>query len=130
MRQRSHVATLRSQRTRNHHADLLGPSATIGCQREEPAMRRVTSIAAIALAAGCSSPATPSAPTPVQVAGVWAEKLTVTASSGGECFAADLQSTIGEYSDCTLSVVQNGSTLTATNDTGTDTCSWTGTAGS
>jgi hypothetical protein len=91
-------------------------------------MRHVASIVVLALmVSGCSSPTTPSAPTPVQVAGAWAQTLTETASSGGECFAANFQ-TSGAFSNRTLTVAQNGSTLTATSaGSGADICVWTGT---
>jgi hypothetical protein len=97
-------------------------------------MRHIASIALLTISVcGCSSPTTPSAPTPVQVAGVWAETGTVTASSGGECFAAGFQTSIGDtFSGGMLTVAQNGSTLTATSGNGINSaiCSWTGTAGS
>ena len=96
-------------------------------------MRRMTSIAVVVMVVcGCSSPMSPSGPTPVQVAGVWAQTATVTASSGGECLTADFQNTIGEGIHRSLTVAQNGSSLTATyvSATTNDRCSWTGTAGS
>ena len=75
----------------------------------------------------CSSPTTPS---PTQVAGVWAQTLRVTASTGGECLAASLRDSVGESSNRTLTVAQSGSSLTATSPAGPDVCSWTGTVAS
>ena len=75
----------------------------------------------------------PTTPTPViaHVAGVWGFTLTVTAVTGGECFASTFQALVGERGSGTLQIQQSGSTLsaTSTNDSTGSSCTYTGTAG-
>ena len=79
------------------------------------------------------SKGSPTAPTPsiAQVAGVWSVVNTVSAVTGGECFAALFQTTIGGVTRGTMQVTQSGASVTATftSDSTGASCSYQGTAG-
>jgi hypothetical protein len=79
---------------------------------------------------GGSSPAAPT-PTIAQAAGVWTGLVTQTGASGGpECLAM-FQLSNGGSDRYTVSITQNGSTLTATASSQTtgQSCTYSGTAG-
>jgi hypothetical protein len=65
--------------------------------------------------AGCgnSSPSAPSAPVIAQVAGVWQMVGTLTGASGGECVGTLPQTVIGSQVRSTVSVTENGSSISA-----------------
>jgi len=105
--------------------------------RSDLSMRRLNRIAFVVCAiftgacgGGSKSPTSPT-PQYVQVGGVWSVTTTVTATSGGECFAAAFQSLIGTTDRGTMQISQNGSSLSATftSDSDGSSCSYQGTAG-
>jgi hypothetical protein len=86
----------------------------------------------IAFAVGCGgggSPAGPSATT--QVAGLWTFAETYASATGGECFAANFQTLVGQTGTGTVQMSQSGASLTAraTDDVTGGSCDYTGTAG-
>ena len=87
----------------------------------------------VILATGCGDDDSPTAPpSVVQVGGIWTGTVTqVSASGGPECLGLFQQSN-GLTDNYTVSITQNGSSLTATasSQTGGETCNYTGTAGS
>src|SRR5438105_4267990 len=102
-------------------------------------MKRLLLFAAISLtviACGNDSttpaPSTPTTPTPtrVQVAGIWTLTETRTGITGGECLQGTLDSTIGTTGTDTLTISQNGASLTAVTTAQANgvSCNWTGTA--
>lgn len=80
---------------------------------------------------GCSGNNSPTVPASAQVAGLWSGTITITGITGGECVGGLLQRSLGQQERETLSVTQNGATLTATSTSQSSgsSCSYTGTAG-
>jgi len=76
-------------------------------------MNRFVVAALPVLSAGCGS-SSPTAPSVAQVAGVWRGTDRLTAASGGECFAATFQGTIGTTDNVTAAITQTGSNLNLT----------------
>lgn len=100
-------------------------------------MRYLSPVVLLALAAcggGGGSPSSPSTPQIAQVAGLWRVTATLSSVSGGECAGPFLQALIGTpsgVSRSSVSITQNGATLTATStsDSNGSTCQYTGNAG-
>ena len=80
---------------------------------------------------GKNSPTGPSAPSFVQIAGLWSYSARLATVAGGECVGPLLQATIGAVEAGTMSVTQSGGTLSAraTNSSSGLTCDYNGTAG-
>lgn len=92
----------------------------------------IVGVSACSGGGGSHTPTAPSPPPPVQVAGVWSLSETITAITGGECFASALQSAVNTGGTGTLQITQTGGSLTAraTDDSNGASCDYTGTAGS
>lgn len=91
-------------------------------------MKRLIGLLVLFGAVGCGS-STPTAPSTVQVGGVWLGTTQITSASGGECVGPSLG--IGSATTVSLQVSQSGSALTAvaTSTTNGNSTNYTGTAG-
>ena len=94
-------------------------------------MRRLTLILVFTVVSACGSDP-PTAPSTVQVAGLWSGTSQITSVSGGECVGTLLQAAVGSPSTVTAAITQTGANLTATVTSQSDgtTCTYSGTAGS
>lgn len=69
----------------------------------------------LALAVGCDKNSSPTSPsTTAQMAGSWTYNARLTSASGGECVGVDFQAVVGASDSGTLTISQNGTSLTAT----------------
>lgn len=91
-------------------------------------MKHLIGVLVLVGVVGCGS-STPTAPSTVQVAGVWLGTTQITSASGGECVGPSLG--IGSATTVSLQVSQSGSALTAvaTSTTNGNSTNYTGTAG-
>src|SRR5688572_7559501 len=79
-------------------------------------MNRFACAIALACVIGCGGgDGSPTGPAAVaQVSGVWTLSTTVTAVSGGECFAPAFQSLVGLRGTGTIQILQTGGNVAAT----------------
>lgn len=86
------------------------------------------------LVAACDKNSTPTNPsTTAQLSGTWNYNARLTGASGGECVGADFQSVVGATDTGTLTITQNGTSLTATQTSdvaGSGSCTYSGTVNS